>query len=146
MKIDDADFHVRGNLGEHPIGRGERAIDRPHEDAAEEADDGHFCAVGGGNDTPGLARRGGRKIGRLHDVVGRVQDAGDLAAAVNMVAECDAIDAGRDELAIDAGGEARAIRGVFRVGDDQIEAFSFAQARQRPGDDFFTRFADDVAD
>ena len=62
-----------------------------------------------------------------------------------MVAERDGIDTRGDQLAIDARRQARAVGGVFGIGNDQIQPLAIAQAGHRAGDDPLARLADDVA-
>ena len=82
------------------------------------------------HDGPVAAGRRRGKVGRLDDVGSPSSSRIDLAAAIDVVAQRDAIDAGRDQFAVDRGREARAAGRVLGVGDHQVRAASAAQARQ----------------
>ena len=137
----------RRQRGEHAVGGGERAIDRPHERPAEQREDGDARAVRGGDDGVILARGGRREVGRLDDGLGRVgEHVGDVELLVDVVAERDGIDAGGAELAVLPGRQPRAAGGVLGVGDDEVEPFRGAKQRHGPPHEREARRADDVAE
>ena len=61
-----------------------------------------------------------------------LQDREDLAAAVDVIAQRDAVDAGGDQFVVDLRREARAAGGVLGVGHDQIELLALSKVRQPP--------------
>ena len=94
VEIDEPHAHVAGISAEHAVGGVPRAVDRLHEQLAQEAEDADRFAVAGRDDRPIAADRLRRQIGRFDDVRLALEDRVNLAAAVDVVAERDAVDAG----------------------------------------------------
>ena len=104
-------------------------------------------AVAGGDDGPVAPGGLGGIVGRLDDVRFVSQHVENFAAAVDVIAQRDAIDAGGDQLVIDRRRDARAAGGVFGVGHDQVELLALDRAAgNRAANDLPPRLADDVAD
>ena len=133
---------------QHAIGGGPGAIDRPHEDAAQQAEHGHVDAVAA------RARRRSRgpgpcggKLAGLTMFGCALEDGDDLAAAVDVVAQRDAVDAGGDQLADSwpASGPSRRRRSRRwpRPGRGPRRC---DQSAHGADDDLPARLADDVAD
>jgi hypothetical protein len=138
-------FHLGRNLGEDAIDSRERAIDRPHEHPAEQADHRHVRAIGGSHHGPAAAWRLGRKVRRLNNVRLCGQHAADFRAAVDMVAERDAIDSGSQQSPKLSRRNARPFGGVLPVGNHEVQPLAAAQTGDRCRDDPLARLADDVA-
>ena len=130
VEIDEPDAHVAGHLAEHAVGGMPGAVDRLHEQLAEQARDADAFAVAGRDDRPIAADRFGRQVGRLDDVRLAFEDGVDLAAAIDVIAERDGVDPGADQLAVDRRREPRAAGGVLGVGDRPGRVVS---SRTRPG-------------
>ena len=71
------------------------------------------------------------QIRRFDDVRLALEHVVNLAAAVDVIAQRDSVDAGSDQLAVNRRVQARAAGGIFRVGDDQIEPFFAYDAGDR---------------
>ena len=91
VKIDEADANVGGHCGKHAVGGVPGAVDRLHEQSAEQAGDRRrdtpLRAV---DDGPIAADRFGRQVGRLDDVRFVFEHRVNFFAAIDMVAERDA--------------------------------------------------------
>ena len=68
VKIDEHDFDLGRQLGQDAVDRGPGAIDRPHEDATQQADDGHRWPDRACTTVQGLSGSRSGEIGRLDDV------------------------------------------------------------------------------
>ena len=86
------------------------------------------------------------RLARHDDVLLRLEGREHLAAAVDVVAQRDRVDARLLQLGDDLRRQPRPRRGVLGIGDDQIEPLLNNQTGQRPLDDFPSGLADDVAD
>src|SRR5690349_8290498 len=93
MKVDHHHLYFRRLLLQYAVGGGPGAVDWLHEDAAHQAYDAHLRAIGCSDHRETLARRGGGIIGRLDDVGLAIEHRVDLAPAINVVTERDAVDA-----------------------------------------------------
>ena len=103
------------------LDRGERIVERIHEDAAHGVDDEHARAVLGLDHGGAAARRAGRIVDRPDQPRRALDEDQRLLLVPGMIAERDGVGAGVDQLAIDRLGDAEAAGGVLAVDDDEIE-------------------------
>ena len=123
MHVDDDGVGVAAERagGEFALDRGERIVERVHEDAAHGVDHQHARAVLGldhGGAAPG---RAGRIVERTDQPRRALDEHQRLALVPGMVAERDGVGAGVEEILIDRLGDAEAAGGILAVDDDEIE-------------------------
>ena len=133
VKIDEDHLDLGWQCRQHAVGRGPRTIDRPHENASQQADDRHGHAVRRWHDCHVVPGAVAGKLAGLTMFSFALQDASDLAAAIDVVAQRDAIDAGGDQLVIVRRRDARAAGGVLAIGHDQVEPARLDRARRSRG-------------
>ena len=101
MDVDDD--RVGGALeragGQLALDRGERIVERIHEDAAHDIDDQHARAVPGLDQRRAAAGRAGRIVDRADETRRALDEDQRLALVPGMVAAGDGVGAGVDELA-----------------------------------------------
>ena len=121
--------------GKLALDRGERIVERVHEDAAHGVDDERALAVLG-------VDHGGAAAGRALGIIERADQARRaldehqrLALIEGVIAERDGVGAGIDQLVVDRLGDAEAAGRVLAVDDDEIELPVGDQARQPLVDD-----------
>ena len=128
------------------LDRGERIVERIHEDAAHGVDDEHARAVLRLDQRRAAARRAGRIIDRPDQARRALDEDQRLLLVPGVIAERDRVGAGVDEFAIDRLGDAEAAGGVLAIDHDEIELPVANEARQALVDDGPPAAADDIAD
>ena len=128
------------------VGVGPGTIDRPHEESAQQAEDGHLYAVGSTDDGPIATGCRARVVGRLHDILFTSQDGVDFLSPVNVIAHRDAVDTRGDQFLVDFRCQSRSAGGVFGIGHNQVDRLLHAQAAHHALYDLLARFSDDVTD
>ena len=103
------------------LDRGERIVERVHEDAAHGVDDERARAVLGLDQRRAAARRAGRIVERADQPRRALDEDQRLALVPGVVAERDGVGAGVDHLVVDRLGDAEAAGGVLAVDHDEIE-------------------------
>ena len=128
------------------VDRGERIVQRIHEDAAHGVDDQHAPAVLGLDQRGAAARRAGRIVDRPDQPRRAFDEDQRFLLIPGMIAERDRVGAGLDEFVVDRLGDAEAAGRVLAIDDDAIELPVADQAGQALGDDRAAAAADNVAD
>ena len=128
------------------IDRGERIVERIHEDAAHGIDDEHARAVLGLAQGRAAARRAGGIVERPDEARRALDEDQRLLLVPGMIAERDGVGAGVDQFAVDRLGDAEAAGGVLAIDHDEIELPVADEAGQALGDDGPPAAADDIAD
>ena len=106
---------------EFAVDRGERIVERRHEDAADGVDDQRTLAVLGVDQRRPAARRAPWKIRRTNEPRRALDEHQRLALVPGMIAERHRVGAGVDEFLIDRLGDAEAAGRVLAIDDDEIE-------------------------
>ena len=135
-----------GQARELALDRGERVVERIHEDAAHGIDDEHARAVLGLDQRRAAARRAGRIIDRADQPRRALDEDQRLLLVPGMIAERDRVGAGIDEFAVDRLGDAEAAGGVLAIDHDEIELPVANETGQALGDHGAPAAADDIAD
>ena len=135
-----------GQARELAVDRGERIVERVHEDAAHGVDDEHPRAVFGLDQRRAAARRAGGIVDRPDQPRRALDEDQRLLLVPGMIAERDGVGAGVDEFAIDRLGDAEAAGGVLAVDHDEIELPVADEAGQALVDDGPPAAADNIAD
>ena len=107
--------------GELAFDRGERIVERVHEDAAHGVDHERALAVLGVDQGGAAAGRAGGIIDRADQARRALDEDQRLALVPGVIAERDGVGAGLDQLVVDRLGDAEAAGGVLAVDDDQVE-------------------------
>src|SRR5262249_28891876 len=131
---------------EHSVRRAEWTIDRPGEKAAKDSENSERRAVPCGDQSKVLAGRFRWKVGRLAERRVFVHDADDLLLLVDVVAHGEGIASRAAQTPVEVRCQPETAGCVFRIGQDRIEPFAFAQPRQRADDDLHAGLPDNVAD
>ena len=117
----------------------ERIVQRLHHHPAHDVHHQHLAPVGGLVETRPPPRRAGRIIDRAQELRHPLDEHQRLALGKGMVAECDDIGAGIEEVVADLLGDAEAAGGVFAIHHDEIgrkvrlQVRQVAQERLAPG-------------
>ena len=132
--------------GKLALDRGERIVERLHEDAAHGVDDERARAVLGVDHGGAAARRAGRIVDRADEPRRALDEHQRLALVPGVIAERDGVGAGIDEIVVDRLGDAEAAGGVLAVDHDEVELPFGDQLRHPVEQDVAPAAADDVAD
>ena len=132
--------------GEFALDRGERIVERVHEDAAHGVDHQRALAVLGVDQSGAAAGRAFGIIDRADQARRALDEHQRLALVPGVIAERDGVGAGIDQFVVDRFGDAEAAGGVLAVDDDEIELPFGDQAGQPLDDDCAPGAADHVAD
>ena len=125
----------------------EGAIDRLHEDPAQEREDGHAARRSAAVRSRPVRPALGRVVGRRDDAAVVLEDRHDFPPLVDVVAERHAVDAGGQQFLEDRRRNARSACGVLGIGHDQVDLlFAATSPASACVQDLPPRFADDVAD
>ena len=103
------------------VDRGERIVERVHEDAAHGIDDQHARAVFRLDQRRAAARRAGRIIDRPDQARRALDEDQRLLLVPGVIAKRDGVGAGIDQLAVDRLGDAEAAGGVLAIDHHEIE-------------------------
>ena len=101
--------------------RGERVVERVHENPAHGVDHQRALAVLGVDQRGAAAGRALRIIERSNEARRALDEDQRLALIPRVIAERDGIGAGVDELVVDRLGDAEAAGRVLAIDDDEIE-------------------------
>lgn len=131
VDLDEGDRAV-GELVEEAVDTGEGVVclEGVHEESAEDGDDVDGRQAGRFDGHRAPAWGGVGEVGGPDEVGGFFEGAEDLFFAEGVVAEGHGVDAGVLEFAEQFGGQARAVGGVFGVGDDEVGLEAFAELGQ----------------
>lgn len=147
VEVNDFDFDVAGDFGEHAVHGAEGVIDLDsHVEASHDLEDGAADAGAGGDDAPAFADGGGGKVAGADEAVGLFEEGEDVAFAVGVVAEGAGVNAGGEDFLEDGGRESGAAGGVFGVGDNEVDGAVGDGFGEEFGEDVASGFADDVAE
>ena len=132
--------------GELALDRGERIVERLHEDAAHGVDDERARAVLGVDHGRAAPRRAGRIVDRANEPRRALDEHQRLALVPGVIAERDGVGAGVDQIVVDRLGDAEAAGGVLAVDHDEVELPFGDQLGHPVEQDVAPAAPDDVAD
>ena len=121
---------LSGQAVKFALDRGERIVERIHEDAAHGVDDERALAVLGVDQRRAAAGRAVRIIDRADQPRRSLDEHQRLALIPGMIAERDGVGAGIDQFVVDRFGDAEAAGGVLAVDHDEVELPIGDQPRQ----------------
>ena len=103
------------------LDRGERIIERVHEDAAHGVDDQHARTVSGFDQRDTAPGRAGGIVDRAKQLRRALDEDQRLLLVPGMIAAGNDVDAGIDEFLVDRFGDTEAAGGVLAIDGDEIE-------------------------
>ena len=146
VEIDESNADVVRHGRKYAVGGLPRVVDGLHEQLPEQAGDSNRNAVASFYDTPIAADRFGREVRGFDDVWFGFEDRINLFTAIDVVAQCNGVETGANQFAVDGGSEAGAAGGVFSIGYDKVEIIFGDKTFHGATDDVAAGFTYDVTD